>query len=135
MFINLVNTFLGMVILKGKVESGICNFSYWMEKLELFYTKKCGMKLFPGTLNVKLDTEWRLPKKRIRLEKEEYSGTVSVNIVPCKIFGRKAFILRNDKAEDGLADHDRTVIEVATDVKLRDEYDLEDGDMVEVEVD
>ena len=78
--------------------------------------------------------EWRLPKKRIRLEKEEYGGTVSVNLVPCQIFGRKAFILRTDKAEDGLADHDRSVIEIATDVKLRDVYNLNDGDVVEVEV-
>ncbi|MES9684022.1 hypothetical protein ABWK22_14065 [Gottfriedia acidiceleris] len=41
------------------------------------------------------------------MEKEEYSGTVSVSILPCKI-------------------------EIATDVKLRDKLNLKDGDLVEV---
>ncbi len=88
-----------MKIVKGKVVSGVMSFSYWMKKLESYYAEKTGMNLFPGTLNVELDELYRLPEKRIRLEKEEYGGTVSVNIVSCRIFERRAFILRTDKAE------------------------------------
>jgi riboflavin kinase len=75
-------------ILRGKVVSGMGNFSYWIEKLHGHYFRKTGMKLFPGTLNVQLDQPYVLPKQIIRLEGEEYGGSVSVNIVPVRYWGR-----------------------------------------------
>ena len=72
--------------------------------------------------------------KITRLEAEEYGGTVSVNIVPCKINGKKAFILRTDKNEAGIGRHPKTIIEIASDVMLRDKFNLEDGDEVTIEV-
>lgn len=118
--------------MRGVVVSGIGNFSYWLEKLELFYTQKTGMRLFPGTLNLRLAEPYSLPEEVIRLEKEEYGGTVSVSIVPCTIFGRRAFLLRTDANEAGNGHHPRNIIEIATDIKLRDAYGLRDGDEVEV---
>jgi riboflavin kinase, archaea type len=120
-------------ILRGKVVSGMGNFSYWIEKLHHHYFRKTGMNLFPGTLNIQLDEPYALPKQTIRLEGEEYGGSVSVNIVPCSIWGKSAFILRTDANEDGRGHHPRTIIEVATDVKLRDHFQLEDGNIVEIE--
>jgi riboflavin kinase len=70
----------------------------------------------------------------IRLEKEEYGGRVSVNMIPCRIFGRDAFILRTDQNENGSGHHPKTILEIATDVKLRDVFGLVDGDTVEVEI-
>jgi len=121
-----------MPILKGVVVSGIGNFSFWIEKLESFYTQKTGLRLFPGTLNLRLAEPYSLPRNVIRLEKEEYGGTVSVSMVPCRIFDRKAFLLRTDANEAGTGHHPRNIIEIATDVKLRDGYGLRDGDEVEV---
>ena len=121
-----------MGVLKGVVVSGMGNFSFWIEKLEEFYTAKTGMRLFPGTLNVRLEEEYSLPAEVIRLEGEEYGGAVSVNIVPCRIFDRAAFLLRTDANERGQGHHPKTIIEIATDVKLRDAYGLRDGDVVEV---
>jgi len=106
-----------------------------MEKLEAYYTEKTDVNLFPGTLNIELDEDFHLPPEVIRLEKEEYGGTVSVSILPCKIFGRKAFILRTDKNAAGRGDHPLNIIEIASDVKLRDHYDLRDGDIVDVDLD
>lgn len=125
-----------MVKLRGKVVSGIRNFSYWIKKLQDYYKKKTGMKLYPGTLNIQLDEPYNLPKKVIRLEKEEYGGEVSVNIVPCKIFGRKAFVLRSDNIEKGRSriGRPKTIIEIACDVGLREKYNLKDGDTVEIEI-
>lgn len=123
-----------MSILKGRVVSGIGNFSYWIDKLDKYYTLKTGMKLFPGTLNIQLDAPFDMPGTALRLEGEEYGGDVSINILPCKTFGRKAFILRTDQNESGLGDHPKTIIEIATDIKLRDSYGLNDGDSVEVEI-
>jgi riboflavin kinase len=90
------------------------------------------MQLFPGTLNLELDEPFDLPRQRARLEAEEYGGTVSVSIVPCKIFGRAAVILRTDKADS--EPQSRKIIEVACEVKLREQHQLQDGDVIEVEV-
>ena len=124
-----------MLILSGEIRTGKGSFSYWLDKLALYYTRKTGMRLFPGTLNVHLSTgSYPTPAKALRLEKEEYGGRVSVSIVPCKIFGRKAFILRPDTDTGKHGDPPDKILEIATDVNLRDAYRLKDGDIVEVEV-
>jgi len=122
-----------MPVLKGVVVSGMGNFSFWIEKLESYYTQKTGMRLFPGTLNLRLAEPYSLPAEVIRLEKEEYGGTVSVSLVPCSVFGKQAFLLRTDANEEGRGHHPKNIIEIATDVKLRDAYGLRDGDEVEVD--
>jgi riboflavin kinase len=85
-----------MRVLKGKLVTGVGNFSFWIEKLRDNYRNKTGMLLFPGTLNIELDEPFDLPRERARLEAEEYGGTVSVSIVPA-IFGRAVIILRTDR--------------------------------------
>jgi riboflavin kinase, archaea type len=120
--------------LRGKVVSGLGNFSYWIEKLEDHYFRKTGMHFYPGTLNVLLDEPWSLPQKCLRLEKEEYGGSVSVNLVPCVILDRPAFLLRTDLNETGRGPHPKNLIEIATDVRLRDLHHLVDGDQVEIEL-
>ena len=119
-----------MIVLTGRVVTGVGNFSYWIERLQEHYRRKTGASLFPGTLNVQLDEEYSVPSGALRLEGEEYGGAVSVNIVPCRILGRRAFILRTDAAERD----SKNVVEVACGVKLRDKYNLRDGDVVRVEV-
>lgn len=123
-----------MLTLTGHVVSGIGSFSFWMEKLEDHYFRKTGMHLFPGTLNLQLDEPWSLPANPLRLEADEYGGTVSVNIVPCTVQGRSAFILRTDANERGTGHHPKTVIEIACDVKLRDHFHLRDGDCLTVQI-
>jgi riboflavin kinase len=123
-----------MATLRGKVVSGMGNFSFWIEKLSDHYERKTKMRLFPGTLNVELSEPYHLPEKTLRLEGEEYGGTVSVNLVPCRIMGRPAFLLRTDANEQERGHHPRTIIEIATDVKLRDHFQLRDGDAVEIEI-
>jgi riboflavin kinase len=118
----------------GKVGRGRGDFAQWIALLGDHYERKTGMRLFPGTLNVHLDAEYCLPAQRIRLEGAEYGGNVSVNLVPCTIFGRRAFILRTDANEEGKGDHSRQVVEIATDIKLRDKYHLVDGSVVTIEV-
>jgi riboflavin kinase len=123
------------LILRGKVVSGIGGFGYWIGTLRDHYERKTGMVLYPGTLNVSLDAEYSLPAKVLRLEGEEYGGSVSVNLVPCSIQGTRAFLLRTDENEQGSGDHPKTIVEIAADVRLRDLYRLQDGDTVEVVID
>jgi hypothetical protein len=65
--------------LLGEIRTGKNDFSFWMEKLLPYYIQKTGMIFFPGTLNVHLiECKYYFPLDCIRLEKEEYGGTVSV---------------------------------------------------------
>lgn len=99
------------------------------------YAKKTGMRLFPGTLNLEIPEPWQVPKQRaIRIEKEEYGGSVSLSLVPCVVFGRRAFIVRTDEAEAGTEAREHTILKIASDVKLRDAYSLVDGSEVAVEL-
>jgi riboflavin kinase len=124
-----------LITLKGIVRSGKRDFSIWLAKLEPYYTQKTGMKLYPGTLNVHLsDATFPTPKDAIRLEKEEYGGQVSVSMAPCTIFGRRAFILRTDTDDGKFGDPPERILEIATDVGIRDTYGIKDGDIVEVEI-
>ncbi len=123
-----------MRVLTGKVVTGVGNFSYWIDKLKDHYQRKTGLLLFPGTLNVQLGEEYRVPANVTRLEGEEYGGDVSVNIVPCRIFDEEAVILRTDKYEKEEGIGARTLVEVACEVKLREKYQLKDGDIVRIEV-
>ncbi len=122
------------MLLRGRVASGMGNFSYWIEKLQDHYQRKTGMQFYPGTLNVRLEDVYSLPERVIRLEAGEYGGTVSVNMVPCRIGGRRAFLLRTDANEEGRGHHPKTIVEIACDVRLRDVFELEDGDEVEIEI-
>lgn len=122
--------------LQGEIKTGKNDFSFWINKLSSFYTRKTGMNFFPGTLNIHLlDCKYYFPENCIRLEKEEYEGTVSVSMIACKILGKKAYILRTDGDTGKHGYPPEQILEIATDVKLRDEFELEDGDIVEVEID
>lgn len=122
------------LLLRGQVVSGLGNFSCWIEKLEEHYRRKTGMRLYPGTLNVRLAEPYSMPEQVIRLEASEYGGTVSVSMAPCRIKGHPAFLLRTDANEEGLGHHPKTIVEIATDVRLRDVFALKDGDLVEIEL-
>ena len=123
-----------MLSLRGKVVSGRADFGVWIAHLSSLYEQKTGMRLYPGTLNLELPAPYTLPPQVIRLEAREYGGRVSVCIVPCRIFDRPAFLLRTDQNELGAGHHPRNIIEIATDVRLRERYGLQDGDWVEVDV-
>lgn len=120
--------------MRGRVASGQGKFSFWIEKLKEHYLRKTGLCLYPGTLNVLLDEDWSVPAHCLRVEAAEYGGRVSVNLVPCRIFGRAAFVLRTDLNESGKGPHPKNLIEIAADVRLRDAYDLQDGDWVDIEI-
>jgi CTP-dependent riboflavin kinase len=127
-----------MNAVRGRVESGHGDYAQWIALYQEYYRAKTGLTLFPGTLNLDLAHPYELPSdKIIRLEGQEYGSRVSVSIVPVRIFERPGVILRPDlppwaTAEDA-ADRLLT-LEVATDVKLREAYDLQDGDEVEVTI-
>ena len=125
-----------MSVLRGTVATGLGDLAGWMT-LYADHDEACtGVRLYPGSLNLVLDREYRLPPEPpMRLPPEVLGGRVGMNIIPYTIMGRPAFVVRTDQNEAGLGHHGRHVIEVAADVRLRDELGLSDGDTVEIEID
>jgi hypothetical protein len=73
----------------------------------------------------------------LRLKRRSLLGLFFVSILPMRIFGRPGVILRPDLppwATAADADERLSTIEVATDIKLRETYGLQDGDEVEVTI-
>lgn len=123
------------MLLKGRIRSGQGNFSYWMKRLEKFYSEKTGARLYPGTLNILLEGSfYEFPQNTIRLEKEEYGGVVSVAILPCHFLGKLVFALRPDSHGGDYGFPKEAILEIASEIRLRDEFNLSDGDLVEIEV-
>ena len=115
--------------------TGKNDFSFWMKKLSSYYIQKTEMNLFPGTLNVHLiDCKYYFPESCIRLEKEEYGGTASISMIECLIFSKKGYILRTDSNTGKHGYLPEQILEIATDIKLRDEFSLKDGDFIKVKV-
>jgi CTP-dependent riboflavin kinase len=120
-----------VVVLHGRVTSGKGDLAQWMRLHARSYSAATGLALYPGSLNVVLAEPYDLPRERIRLSAEEVG--VDVNLVECSTLGRRAFIFRTD-ADDAKGPRQRVLIEILSDVRLRDAYGLSDGDLVEIAI-
>jgi len=120
------------MILKGKVRSGLGEASFWMKKAEEAFYRKTGIKMFYGTLNIELEKDYKLEGNLKVLHKEEYGGTQEVYMKECQILRHKSYIVRTDKNMSENRDHPLNLIEIISDVNFREEYNLKDGDEIEI---
>lgn len=114
--------------LKGKVKKGVGDASFWVKKIEDIFYKKTNMKLFYGTLNIELEKPYEL-KNYWTIKKEEYGGTKDVYVQECKILDKKAYVVRAEKTV-----HKSNIIEIISDIKLREKFNLEDNCLVQIEI-
>jgi CTP-dependent riboflavin kinase len=127
-------------LLSGKVQAGPGDASRWLNLFNAAYSKKLGISLFPGSLNIALDHvfNWfdaRYEAHRILFDREEYGGQRDVLLLPCELvtldhrgaFWRTPTTAARDR-------RDPWVVEVVSDVNLRGHFDLQDGDVVEIRV-
>jgi CTP-dependent riboflavin kinase len=125
-----------MRVYNGVVCRGKGEFAYWLTRLDPIYYAKLHLHLFPGTLNVDIGVPYRIPSTGfVRIEPDEMAtigGHVGVKIALCKIFDLDAFVLRTDANDRGDGDHPLTLIEVAATIKLRDQFRLTDGSVVQL---
>lgn len=128
------------VVLNGKVQAGKNDASRWLDKFNVAYSRKLGMPIFPGSLNIALETnfDWfasRWQAQTIWFGQEEYGGERDILLLPCVLpnqGSRRAFLwTTTTAARDRL---DPWVIELVTDVGLRQTYGLRDGDPISVEL-
>ncbi len=120
-----------MCKLKGKVKSGLGEASYWTKKVSKAFEEKYGMKLFLGTLNVEIENDYVLNNDE-KIKANEYGGNFDLIIKECKIFERKAYIFRTEKNNKRGGDHPLNLIEVLSDINMRETYKLKDNDEIDI---
>lgn len=127
------------MILTGNVKSGMGTAKMWVKKIENVFEEKLDIKLFPGTLNVKLKEGYTV-KPNIVIKPNEFGGTQNVLIQNCNIRNEKigcthnAFIVRAEKNANKTGDHDTDIVEIVSDINFRETFQLNDGDIVSIEV-
>jgi riboflavin kinase len=129
------------ILFIGYLQSGKNDASRWLEMFNEAYSAKTGIAIFPGSLNLALDNtfDWFSPiyqNQIIQFKKSEYGGERDILLLPCTLLSlgkRKAFFRTTTTAARDRPDPH--VVEVITDVKLRDAYGLSDGSRVEFELD
>ncbi|MEM0203647.1 MAG: winged helix-turn-helix domain-containing protein/riboflavin kinase [Archaeoglobaceae archaeon] len=124
---------------RGIVFSGLGEGRYYvsLEGYRKQFREKLGIDPFPGTLNLRIPKEEMGIKKRLDAEEgikiegftAENRSFGEVKAFKCKVNGLSAFIVMPKRTH-----HLSDVVEIIADKKLRDELNLKDGDIVEVEV-
>ena len=127
-------------VLTGRVQPGKGDASRWLSLFNAAYSRRLGLPVFPGSLNLALPHafDWHAPALRPHVQwfgREEYGGERDILLLPCRL-----------PALDGLRAHlwstttaardrpDPHVVEVVAGVGLRATYGLRDGDAVVVEL-
>jgi CTP-dependent riboflavin kinase len=128
-------------LLRGRVEPGVNDASKWLSLFNAAYSRKLGMPVFPGSLNLRLTEpfDWlasRYEPNIIRFGKAEYGGERDILLLRCNLAsleGRRAFLWTpiHPILGVGMA----YTVEIVADIKLRAAYGLTDGALVEVELD
>ena len=127
-------------LLAGKVQTGVGDASRWLKLFNVAYSEKLGISVFPGSLNIALDHvfNWfdtRYETHMIWFGREEYGGERDILLLPCELVSldqRKAYLWTPTTAARDRGDP--WVVEVVSDVNLRDHFGLYDGDVVEIRV-
>lgn len=121
------------MILRGKISSGLGTAKMWVGKIESTFEEETGIKLFHGTLNIKLEKDYIIKSDWI-IKPEEYGGTQNVLVKKCEILGNTAYIVRAEKNQIGKGDHNLTIIEIVSDINFRDKYGLKDEENIVIKV-
>ncbi|KXB06154.1 hypothetical protein AKJ53_01255 [candidate division MSBL1 archaeon SCGC-AAA382F02] len=127
------------LVLIGEVTSGLDEGSYYIGQKEYQeqFKEKLGFEPYPGTLDIKLDRKSLELKKRLQTltgRKIEGFSTEErsfgdAECFPAKVKGEEAAVVMPSRSQ-----HGDNIIEIISPTKIRDKYDLDDGDEIKVEV-
>jgi CTP-dependent riboflavin kinase len=125
---------------RGRVQSGKSDASRWLALFNVSYSRKLGCPVFPGSLNIALehDFNWFEPLYEphiISFPRLEYGGERDILFLECELQvpdRRKAWLWTPTTAARSRPDP--WVIELVSDVRLRDFYALADGAVIELKL-
>ncbi len=131
--------FKNEILLTGKLVSGFNEGSYYVgrKKYQKQFREKLGFKAHPGTIDLELDAEsiemrtWLETGEGIKIEgfSTEERSFGDVKCFPAELKGEKAAVVMPYRTS-----HEDRVIEIISPIKIRDKYNLEYGDELEVKV-
>ncbi len=119
-----------MAILKGRIISGTGVAGKILEDYLPVFKDRFKANFFPGTLNLKLEKEWEIPKKADYIggfTKQDGTKRGGVWFVKGKIKNLPVLIIRPE-----LTRHPKDIIEVIAPINIKKQYGLKDGDFLEV---
>ena len=130
----------GARVLTGRVQRGEGDASRWLTRFNAAYSRKLGMPVFPGSLNLALPHafDWQAAELRphvIRFGRDEYGGERDILLLPCRLRSLRdqdAFLWSTTTAARDRPDP--WVVEIVAPVGLRATFGLRDGDEVTVEL-
>ncbi len=89
--------------------------------------------MFLGTLNLELDKDIIL-ENTDKITPEEYDGDFEVLVEKCEIQGHRAYIVRPEKNNKEGGDHSLNIVEIVSDVNIREITEAKDGDFLIIEI-
>ena len=114
--------------MRGIIISGTGKGAYFVRLYSSVFQQKLGFAAFPGTLNLKVLKAPPLDhKKKISLTTEGYGQVDCYPIFIQKTY--KGYLLRPHKTT-----HPDTILEILSDVNLKERLHLQDGDELECEL-
>ncbi len=119
-----------MQTIKGKIFSGMGVAGKILADYLPILKEKFKMDFFPGTLNLKLEKEWKMPEDAGYIEefiKPDGTKRGWVKFVKAKIKNLPVLIIRPE-----LTRHPKDAIEIISPINIKKQYGLNDGDIVEV---
>ncbi|ACV24425.1 CTP-dependent riboflavin kinase [Methanocaldococcus fervens] len=124
------------MIIEGRVVSGFGEGRYFLSlpPYKEAFKKVLGFDPYEGTLNLKLNEAFNINKfKYIETEDFEFNGKkfFGVKILPIKI------LINNNEIDGAIVVpkktyHSSDIIEIIAPVKLREQFNLKDGDVVKI---
>jgi riboflavin kinase, archaea type len=127
--------------LRGIVQEGEGNASFWLSKYSDVYKLWTGMTLIPGSLNVHLPEKFDWSEKSVEPFKRVYSlipygGNRDICLIPCEVYKEKTdkiygFAWATTYAAN---DFDYRVLEIITSVRLREVLQLTNGSAVTIDI-
>lgn len=121
------------MVLKGIVTSGMGTAKMWVGMVEKAFEEKTNIKLYNGTLNIKLKEDYKIEPDFI-IFPHEFGGNQNVLVKKCKILGIEAFAVRAEKNQIGTGDYDLKTLEIVSNINFRETFNLKDNQEISVEI-
>lgn len=126
--------------LVGRVQDGKGDAARWLELFNAAYSRKLGMPVFPGSLNLALvhDFDWfdaDIRRRWLPFDRSEYGGERDILLVPCRLANladEPAWLWTPTTAARNRSDP--WVVEIIAARSLRDAFGLTNGSIVEVQL-
>ncbi len=113
--------------IEGIVVSGFKEGSRYVKIYKEKIKNLINKDVYEGTLNVKIDFDVKKIKFKDPLRIDCFENFGAVYIVNCKLNGEGAFIIIPEKTKH------KNIIEIISNVSLREKYKFKDGDKVFIE--